>query len=83
MQDRPPGLPLPGRCGLQWLLVPGALAAVQHVAATGGGWARSADVSNTKLVTGRSGGAWWPGVADQTGVVTTVACLFITVQRVA
>jgi hypothetical protein len=39
-------------------------------------------VGDTKVVTGRSGDAWlWRG--DRTGVVTTIACLFITIWRVA
>jgi hypothetical protein len=75
-----PGLPVPWLRGPQWLSAPGVLAAAQHWQPPAVGWARPR-VGDTKLVTGRSGDTWlW---ARGTGVVTTIACLFITIQRVA
>jgi hypothetical protein len=71
---------MPWLRGSQWLSIPGALAAVQHLAPTGR-WAGTT-ARDTKLVTGRSGDAWlW--ARGPAGVVTTIVCLFITIQRVA
>jgi len=78
-----PGLPLPWVRGPQWLSAPGALAAVQHVAAIGCWVGTTCGRGRHEVGDRPIGRCLVVRMTDQTGVVTTIVCLFITIQRVA
>ena len=78
-----PELPLPWVRGPQWLSAPGALAAVQHVAATGRCVGTNCGRGRDEVGDRPIGRCLDVRMTDRTGVVTTIVCLFITIQRVA